>query len=162
MPDFVSFPIFGFILVIKLRNLDFESNWNSLIFVNKKWCQIWICFVKQYLIWFKLHGLYSILANSWEIQILDFIEIVKYFQLGNLLSFQKLPRFFFALFVFFGIIIEIVWIWMAFNDFQIYWNTSLKLLYLKEVRNFVFIRNDFFGYRPIRHWPGISNLFSKK
>ena len=26
MSDFVSFPLFGFTLVIKLRNLDFESH----------------------------------------------------------------------------------------------------------------------------------------
>ena len=26
MPDFVSFPLFGFTLVIKLRNFDFESH----------------------------------------------------------------------------------------------------------------------------------------
>ena len=28
MSDFVSFPLFGFTLVIKLRNFDFESNSN--------------------------------------------------------------------------------------------------------------------------------------
>ena len=36
MFDFVSFPMFGFILVIKLRNFDFESHGNSLIFFDKK------------------------------------------------------------------------------------------------------------------------------
>ena len=36
MSDFVSFPSFGFPLVIKLRNFDFESHWNSLIFLGKK------------------------------------------------------------------------------------------------------------------------------
>ena len=34
MSDFVLFPLFGFILVIKLRN--FESHWNTLIFFNQK------------------------------------------------------------------------------------------------------------------------------
>ena len=29
--DFVSFPLFGFTLVIKLKNLDFESHRNTLI-----------------------------------------------------------------------------------------------------------------------------------
>ena len=39
--DFVSFPLFGFTLVIKLRNFDFESHWNTLIFLIKKvWRQI--------------------------------------------------------------------------------------------------------------------------
>ena len=34
--DFVSFPLFGFTLVIKLRNFDFESHRNTLLFLNKK------------------------------------------------------------------------------------------------------------------------------
>ena len=34
--DFVSFPFFGFPLVIKLRNLEFESHWNTFIFFDKK------------------------------------------------------------------------------------------------------------------------------
>ena len=34
--DFVSFPLFGFTLVIKLRNSDFESHGNTLIFFDKK------------------------------------------------------------------------------------------------------------------------------
>ena len=32
MSDFVSFLLFGFTLVIKLRSFDFESHWNTLIF----------------------------------------------------------------------------------------------------------------------------------
>ena len=36
MSDFVSFPLLGFTLVIKLRNFDFESHWNTLIFLIKK------------------------------------------------------------------------------------------------------------------------------
>ena len=34
--DFVSFPLFWFILVIKLRNFEYEINWNTLIFFDKK------------------------------------------------------------------------------------------------------------------------------
>ena len=34
--DFVSFPLFGLTLVIKWRNFDFESHWNTLIFFDKK------------------------------------------------------------------------------------------------------------------------------
>ena len=34
--DFVSFPLFGFTLVMKLRNFDFESHWNTLIFFNEE------------------------------------------------------------------------------------------------------------------------------
>ena len=34
--DFVSFSLFGFTSVIKLRNFDFESHCNTKIFFNKK------------------------------------------------------------------------------------------------------------------------------
>ena len=33
--DFVSFPLFGLTLVIKLRNFDFESHQNTLAFYKK-------------------------------------------------------------------------------------------------------------------------------
>ena len=36
MSDFVLFALFVFVLVIKLRNLYFESYWNTLIFLDKK------------------------------------------------------------------------------------------------------------------------------
>ena len=36
MSDFVSLPLFGFTLVIKLRNVDFENHLNTLIFFDKK------------------------------------------------------------------------------------------------------------------------------
>ena len=36
MSDFVSLPLLGFTLVIKLRNFDFESNSNALLFFYKK------------------------------------------------------------------------------------------------------------------------------
>ena len=32
MSDFVSLLLFGYTLAIKLRNFDFESHWNALIF----------------------------------------------------------------------------------------------------------------------------------
>ena len=35
-PDFVSFPLLGFILVIKLSSIDFECHSNTLIFLGKK------------------------------------------------------------------------------------------------------------------------------
>ena len=35
MSDFVSFPLFGFTLVIKLGNLNFESHWNTLMFFDE-------------------------------------------------------------------------------------------------------------------------------
>ena len=35
MSDFVSLPLFGFTLVIKLRNFDFDGHLNALIFFDK-------------------------------------------------------------------------------------------------------------------------------
>ena len=35
MSDFVSFPLFGFTLVKKLRNVDFESHSDGLFFDKK-------------------------------------------------------------------------------------------------------------------------------
>ena len=45
MSHFVLFPLFDFTLVVKLRNCDFKSHWNTLIFFDKKkiLCQTWIC-----------------------------------------------------------------------------------------------------------------------
>ena len=40
MSDFVSFPLFGFTLVTKLRNFDLESRCNTLIFFNKKYVDV--------------------------------------------------------------------------------------------------------------------------
>ena len=75
MSDFVSLPLVGFALVTKLKNVDFESHWITLIFFIKI-CQISILPVKQCLIWFKLCCVSRILVISWEIQILNFTEIV--------------------------------------------------------------------------------------
>ena len=36
MTDFILFPLFRFTLIIKLRNFDFESYLNTLIFFKKK------------------------------------------------------------------------------------------------------------------------------
>ena len=36
MSDFVSFSLFGFMLVIKLRNFDFQSHWNTSKIFDKK------------------------------------------------------------------------------------------------------------------------------
>ena len=66
MSDFVSFSLFGFFLVIKLKKFDFKGI---------KIPQI-LCPVKQCLIWFKLCCLSQILATSLEIRILHFIKIV--------------------------------------------------------------------------------------
>ena len=47
-----------------------------LYLFDKKWCQIWLSFVKLCLIWFKVRFFSKVLAISWEIQILNFIKIV--------------------------------------------------------------------------------------
>ena len=36
MSDFVSFPLFWFTLVMNMKNFNFESHWNTLIFLTKK------------------------------------------------------------------------------------------------------------------------------
>ena len=61
MSDFVSFPSFRFTLVIKLRNFDFESHWNTLIFFDEKkiLCQIWQFPMEKSLILFDFHCLGS-------------------------------------------------------------------------------------------------------
>ena len=55
MSDLVLFPLFGFTLVTKLRNFDFESHWNILITFDKErygvrfeyvqWTNVWFCFI---------------------------------------------------------------------------------------------------------------------
>ena len=52
MSDFVSSPLFGLTLVRKLRAFNFESNWNTSMFFDKKkiWRQIWICHVEKCII----------------------------------------------------------------------------------------------------------------
>ena len=46
MFDSVSFPLLWFTLVIKLRNFHFKGAENTLIFLIKKLCQVWLCPVK--------------------------------------------------------------------------------------------------------------------
>ena len=47
MSDFASFPLLAFTLVIKLRNFDFESHWNTLIFFDKKMMSDLIMFCQR-------------------------------------------------------------------------------------------------------------------
>ena len=59
--------------------------WKSLksfnIFWANKWCQTWKCPARSCLTWVKIRYLSRILGISWEIQILNFIEIVWYFSI---------------------------------------------------------------------------------
>ena len=63
MFDFVSFPFSGFTLVRKLRNCDFESHWNTLIFFDKK-NDVRFEYVLSNRVWF---GLYFVVwAQFWQ------------------------------------------------------------------------------------------------
>ena len=60
------------------------------------WCQIQICPVKHCLIWFKHRFLRSSLAISWEIRILNFIEIwFNIFQVNQSLLYFFLSHLYF-------------------------------------------------------------------
>ena len=52
MSDFVSFPLFGFTLVIKLGNFDFESHVNTLIFFDKKRYVVRFEYIPLKYVWF--------------------------------------------------------------------------------------------------------------
>ena len=62
----------------------------------------------------------------------------------------KICPVFFVLFVVFGITIEVIWVKKVYG-FKIHWNTSLKILYLKDYKWLLSqnqqVRNNFFGYR---------------
>ena len=59
-PGFVSFPLFGFTVVIKLRNVGFKSHWNTWVFFDRKiygvrfeyasWDNVWFCFISIVLV----------------------------------------------------------------------------------------------------------------
>ena len=99
MYDFVSFPLLAFTLLQKLRNFDFESYSDTLIFFDKtKWCQIWINPIKQCLIWFNLRCFSSILVISSEIQ--SVIEIVQCFPIKESVVKSKFVPIFLSYFYF--------------------------------------------------------------
>ena len=79
MSDFALFPLFGFNLVIKLRNFDFESIEIVQYFQIKEMmpdlntsCQT-VSDLVSVVVWAQLS---SLLVIKWEIQILNFIAIV--------------------------------------------------------------------------------------
>ena len=70
MPDFVSLPFFGFTLVIKQRNLNFKSHWNTLILSWATKMMSDLNMSCQCLISFRIRCLCSILVIlSWEVGI---------------------------------------------------------------------------------------------
>ena len=92
-----------------------------------------------------------ILGKSWKILILNFIEIAWYFQIQESVVRSKFVQFFFVLFIFFGITVEIVWIINIFIDFRIHRNTLMKFLYLIDYKWLLpqnqRVRVDFLGYK---------------
>ena len=164
MLHLVSLPLFGFILIIKLRNFNFKSHWHtSKVFWSKTStsdlnmsCH-WICPAKQYLIWFKLHCLNRILAISWEIQILNVTEIV-YFSIKDFVDRSKFVPVFLAYYYY-------------KDDFEL--QKCLMILKSTEMcfENIAF--EGLSGFCPrtnksemiflvidgTTHWPSISNLF---
>ena len=111
---FCSVQLLGFTLVIKLRILDLESHWNTLIFFDKKdmvldlimSCQTVSDFVQALF-------LNIILAISWKIRILDLIHFIlnfnslKFFNSESVIRSKFLPMLF-VLLVFVGITMETV------------------------------------------------------
>ena len=110
MSDFVLFPLVGFILVIKLRNFNSEGQ-NTSVFLIKNndfliKNDVRFDYVPSSSVWFGLSFL--VLVEFWhkvEKYNINFIEIVYYFSFWESVVWSKC---FFVLFVFFGIIIEIV------------------------------------------------------
>ena len=164
MSDFVSFPLFWFTLVIKLRNLrDFKSPWNTLIFFYQK-NDVRLGYVPPNNVWFGLSfvvwvGFDNKLRNTdfklyWQFNI---------FQLRDLLSDQNLFQLFCVLFVFFDITLEIRhYFTLDFRYYELkevltiltyieilYWKCCFwKCCYWKWLLSQnQHARNDFFGYR---------------
>ena len=64
MPDFVSFSLLGFTLVIKLRNFDFERHWKYFnIFWSKK-NNVRFKYVLSNSVWFSLS--FIVWAQFWQ------------------------------------------------------------------------------------------------
>ena len=81
--DFVPFPFFGFILIIKLRNFDFKSHWNILIFLDKNDMAFFICRFEYILLknlWFSVACIFS-LHFSHETETFRFSKSFKYFKI---------------------------------------------------------------------------------
>ena len=65
MSDFVSFPLFRFILVMNLRSFDFEGHWNTLIFFDiKKRYGVRFGFVLSNSVWFGLS--FIVIVKFWQ------------------------------------------------------------------------------------------------
>ena len=67
MSNFVSIPLFGFTVVIKLGSFDFECHWNTSILRIEyvAWKNVWFCFISIVWVQFRNHfRLGYVLLNS--------------------------------------------------------------------------------------------------
>ena len=78
MSDFVSFPLLGFILVIKVRKFDFSSHWSFLIVFNKNRYDIRFEYVPWKNVWFCSNSIVCI-RFSHKTEKLQFWKSLKYF-----------------------------------------------------------------------------------
>ena len=95
MSDFVSFPLPESTLVIKLRNFDFESYWNILIFFDKK-NDVRFEYVLSNSVWF---GLSFVDWDQFSNKLRNpnfklYWNSLIFFQLRNMLLNKNVPRFF--------------------------------------------------------------------
>ena len=94
--DFLPFLLFGFTLVIKLRNFNFESHLNTLIFLDKKMYDVKFDYVSRKNIWFWFISIFLVhFSHKTEgvIQMLSSFLIIKWWQIDYVLS----SRIWFAL-----------------------------------------------------------------
>ena len=74
--DFVSFPLFGFALVIKLRDFDFESYWNTFFFFWIKKNDVRFDYVLSNSVWFGLS--FVVWVEFWhKFRNTDFYTVLK-------------------------------------------------------------------------------------
>ena len=119
----------------------------------KKWCQIWLCVVKQCLIWFKLSFLRNFGNKLRNTNFKFYQNSLVFFNWGTCCQIKICPGFFVLLFFCFFLTFLQKYFWnkKVSIDLKFYWNTLMKILYLKGYNWLLFqnlrVKNDFFGYR---------------
>ena len=151
MSGFISLPLFGFTLVIKPTNFDFESHWNTLIFFDKKrygvrfeyvpWKNVWFCFIS--IAW--VHFSHKT-VKLWFWKSLKYFSVfmIKKDLVSNLnMSYGKMPDF--VLFPLFGFTLVIK---QRNFDFESHWNTLIFFDKTNNVRfKYVMPNSVWFGLR---------------
>ena len=142
-----------FTLIIELRNFGFESHWSTLIFFDKTRCEVrfeyvpwknvWFCFIS--IVWVHFSHKIEKFDLECHLNTLIFFDLKKnwcliwtcpvkqcliWFKLRCLSSFKTKK---------------------VTDDFKIYINTLLKILYFKGYKRFLshnqWVRNAYFGYK---------------